>query len=1196
MKQMSKKIILKGLSLLMAMVSSVQLTSMSSIYAMDAGIEENIAPENAEGVVQDLETRDENGKTPLYVACEYGNLERVKDLISKGADVNAEGPKGFRPLHVAVLSFRNAVAITKALIEAGANVNVEDREGYVPLSMAIFFDLAEVAEILVKNGADVDAPVPRVDGVLLHVAAQCNANRVLEILIKKGANVDVMTQNGLTPLHIASKFDADKAAEILINNGAKLDVKAQEGLTPMHIAAGSNAVKVANILIEKGADVDAKALNGWTPLYVAARYNADEVAKLLIERGADLGDNASNEWTLLHVAAQFNADKVANILIERGANVDASAQSGWTPLHVAAQFDSDKVAEHLIKKNANLESKIVQGLVPLQIAVAKGAKKVERLLLNTEISRIASLYRNDIISAIREKLNIELKEKFFKQSICSSWRTDPATVGEDEESIRNKIGEIDPESTFADFIFKKWNSESKSRFDMLSEEQRELLRKILSKSNEIKQNEDCLSVVKEIFNDNEDACSTRLAMIIESVATLLDNFFDSVNDVSAAVLTKARNQWLQSLFKVKYFGYEEQYDSFVGRMGVEYEMLYRTVLSSALKVPVGELAGGLWQRLKDITLDKGFILDILTNTFSSDVIKSCFLDVLKNEQVMRMYECNLDEYVAIRGESELKNRLESMLSKVNDFPQNEMNPSEKECITNYKKWCESGERLPINEIIDLVGRISVILEDYELEECNCGVSESNKRDLIIKMVQNQEGKKILAKKFISRLFEEDCLKNLCPDEETKNFEFEARKGKTPLHIACEQEDLEKVNELILKGADINAKDLRGLTPLQVAIQNNADKIVKSLIEKGANLEADDLEEGTPLYVAIHCNSDKVVKYLVEERRLDINTKSQDGITMLHVAAQFNSDKVAEFLIEKGANVNEKDFKNATPLHLAARYNSNKVAKILIEKNADLYVGVEGTGYLEGYENEERLHTKVGTILSNLDEAEIGTDLYNKVTEALSNVNIDDDCLFMSLGRILSDTDQNEAEANLRTKINEVLSNSYIVKVYITPLFFAVFSNSKEVGKLLSNAELSQVADCHKKDIIKSIREKLHINLNEKFFNDTDNEVLTKLKSEWLQNLFTVKHDGYEQQYDNFTNGQDENCKLKYCTVLSRALGLPTSDLDPETWLILDNIELDRNFIIDVLTETFSKKILASEEVTRRLFEEKYLEGVTNTKS
>jgi ankyrin repeat protein len=127
----------------------------------------------------------------------------------------------------------------------------------------------------------------------LRLAAQYNQLEVVELLIAEGADVNAKEDiYGRTPLFWAATKEGHKEiAEILITKGADVNVKSgDEETTPLHQAALYGHKEIAELLIANGADVNAKNDDGWTPLkFAVALKHRDETADLLRKHGGKTG-------------------------------------------------------------------------------------------------------------------------------------------------------------------------------------------------------------------------------------------------------------------------------------------------------------------------------------------------------------------------------------------------------------------------------------------------------------------------------------------------------------------------------------------------------------------------------------------------------------------------------------------------------------------------------------------------------------------------------------------------------------------------------------------------------------------------------------------------------------------------------------------------------------------------------------------
>jgi len=90
----------------------------------------------------------------LRAAALNGDLERVKDTLSKGADVNAKNNRGFTALMWATLN--RHYEIVRLLIDAGADVNAKTDGGSTALTYAAENGYKEIVELLVEKSGGLE--------------------------------------------------------------------------------------------------------------------------------------------------------------------------------------------------------------------------------------------------------------------------------------------------------------------------------------------------------------------------------------------------------------------------------------------------------------------------------------------------------------------------------------------------------------------------------------------------------------------------------------------------------------------------------------------------------------------------------------------------------------------------------------------------------------------------------------------------------------------------------------------------------------------------------------------------------------------------------------------------------------------------------------------------------------------------------
>lgn len=155
-------------------------------------------------------------------------------------------------------------------------------------------------------------------------------------------------------------------------------------------------------------------------------------------------------------------------------------------------------------------------------------------------------------------------------------------------------------------------------------------------------------------------------------------------------------------------------------------------------------------------------------------------------------------------------------------------------------------------------------------------------------------------------------------------------GNTPLHLAAKTGSLEMIELLLLKGADINVKNVQLDSPLLAAIIAEKDDAAKLFIMKGADFQKP-ARGVSPLFQSARRNQREVVELLLA-KGADI----ENGLILNFIVTQPDLYDMAKFFIEKGADVNRKDRNGDTPLQSATIYGKSlRMIDLLLDHGADI---------------------------------------------------------------------------------------------------------------------------------------------------------------------------------------------------------------------------------------------------------------------
>lgn len=173
-----------------------------------------------------------------------------------------------------------------------------------------------------------------------------------------------------------------------------------------------------------------------------------------------------------------------------------------------------------------------------------------------------------------------------------------------------------------------------------------------------------------------------------------------------------------------------------------------------------------------------------------------------------------------------------------------------------------------------------------------------------------------------------------------------------LFVAAKNGNINRINELLDNGVDINIRNNTGSSALMISSQysNTTSSLdtVKLLLDRGANINIQDNDGWTPLLYASRdsntTSSLDTVKLLLD-RGSDINLTTNMGSTALIIASA-NSNTTSslatvKLLLDKGANINTQNNSGSTALIIASG-NSNTTSsldtvKLLLDRGANINI-------------------------------------------------------------------------------------------------------------------------------------------------------------------------------------------------------------------------------------------------------------------
>src|SRR5260370_8868023 len=130
---------------------------------------------------------------------------KIKLLILFVAVASALNSASAQTLNLFTAARSNDVNLTKTRLNAKADVNQTDDKGYTPLILATYNDNFEVAQLLLKDGANTEIKDHSGRTALMGASFKGN-EREVKLLLDNGANATASDSKGMTSMMYAVMF------------------------------------------------------------------------------------------------------------------------------------------------------------------------------------------------------------------------------------------------------------------------------------------------------------------------------------------------------------------------------------------------------------------------------------------------------------------------------------------------------------------------------------------------------------------------------------------------------------------------------------------------------------------------------------------------------------------------------------------------------------------------------------------------------------------------------------------------------------------------------------------------------------------------------------------------------------------------------------------------------------------------------
>ena len=229
----------------------------------------------------DVNHSNKDGFTAVHYAAEKGNLDVLKLLHSKRANITQVSSEGINAIMSVSLSNGDCVT-AKWLIDHGLEKSQCTNNGVTAIHFAARMNHISLLKLLKQHSFDINSLDVQKNDALIWNTFGKGDKMIVQWLINEGLDANYSNIHGNCALHFASYFGMLLVVQMLCSMGANINNQNNHCLNALQFAAfGKNALETVMWLIENNIEVSNLNDEGMSALHYAATQNQTEILKYI---------------------------------------------------------------------------------------------------------------------------------------------------------------------------------------------------------------------------------------------------------------------------------------------------------------------------------------------------------------------------------------------------------------------------------------------------------------------------------------------------------------------------------------------------------------------------------------------------------------------------------------------------------------------------------------------------------------------------------------------------------------------------------------------------------------------------------------------------------------------------------------------------------------------------------------------------